>query len=71
MASGMRLPRPLVPLRPAILLTLTRRAESQEAGETPGILVEGCRAEEVEKGPGRVSGPAVRAPAMAGARVVT
>lgn len=26
-------------------LSLTRRAESQEAGKIPGILVEGCRAE--------------------------
>lgn len=48
-------PRPLVPLLPAILLTLTRRAESQEAGETPGILVEGCRAEKWKRGPWEVS----------------
>ena len=46
MASGMRLPQALGP--PAAgnsSGSLIRRAESQEVGEAPGILVEGCRAE--------------------------
>lgn len=56
MASGMRLPPgPWFPCGRQFFPTLTRRAESQEAGETPGILVEGCGAEKWKRGPWEVS----------------
>ena len=56
MASGMRLPQALgSPCGRQFFPSLTRGAESQEVGETPGILVEGCRAEKWKRGHWEVS----------------
>ena len=48
-------PGPWSPCGRQFFPSLTRRAESQEVGETPGTLVEGCRAEKWKRGHWEVS----------------